>query len=341
MCNKSRMSDNGGGSFPNREHYLKASLIGGSAAAVLSMVPVINWLNFFFFALVIAGGAIGVYWAQKKSGTIEALEGSVIGALSGVVCGGIVFALGFCLVSGMSLLVLPDMSSHEAEEFTMMMTMGMGFSCCASFTIYPVFAGLGGLIGTLIWPADKASGGAGPKPEPTPEQLAKRKKMLQIVGATLGGCLLVCMILCGISGYLVYLQSRDPEDTAGQDAIVETDVRVGEQQTFEIPAPGTTEWTDYGIWLVSNDGDLPAALYTLDGRIGCRQNYGYGSDRDPYLSSMTAYRGRDEGEPSWVLVDTTYSYSDNGISCVFQVNELPSGVSSARIVVTRVERPFD
>jgi len=316
-------------------------LIGGGAAAVLSLVPVINWLNMFFFALVIIGGGIGVYWAQKKSGTIEALEGSVIGALSGVVCGAIVFLLGFCLVSGFSLLVLPDMSGREAREYTMLMTAGMGFSCCGTFTIYPVFAGLGGLIATLIWPPSQEGAGGGPKPEPTPEQLAKRKRMFQVVAATLGGCMLLCMVFCGISGYLVYLQSRDPEDTAGEEALVQIQVQVGQRQTFDIPAPGTSEWTDYGIWLVSNDGDLPVSLYSLDGRIGCRQNYGYGASREPFMSSMYTYRGRDDGEPAWTLIDTTYSYSNNSISCAFRVEELPAGVSSARIVVTRVHRPFD
>jgi len=334
------MSDSGGGSFPNREHYLKASLIGGGAAAVLSLVPVINWLNMFFFALVIVGGAIGVYWAQKKSGSIEVLEGATIGALSGLVCGLILFVLGFCGVSAFSLLVVPDMSSHETKEFMTIMTAAMGLSCCGSFTVYPVFAGLGGLIATLIWPPD-AQAAAGPKAEPTPEQRAKRKKMMQIVGATLAGCLVLCLIFCGISGYLVYLQSRDPEDTAGQEAVVETPIQVGQPQTFEIPPAGTTDWTDYGIWIVSDDGDLPVTLFSLEGRIGCRQNYGYGASREPFMSQMYTYRGRDDGEPSWALVDTTYSYSDNGISCAFQVDELPTGVSRARIVVTRVERPFD
>lgn len=327
------------GTFQNRDHYLKAALIGGTAAALLSITPIINWLNFFFFALVIAGGAVSAYWVQKRTGTVEPLEGSVIGALSGIVCGLVLFALGMCMSTGFALLIMPEMSDRESREFSMMLAMLLSGSCCMSLTIYPLFAALGGLITPLIWPPTQGPAGA-PKAEPTPEQLLRRKKVMRITLGSLGGCLGLLLLFCVVSGYLAYLQSRGPEDTAGEDAVVEAPVVLGERITLTIPPSGQTS-TQYGIWLVADEA-LPSSMYDLQGEIGCRESYGYyGEDSDPYLSSIYSYYSEDDGEPAWHHLRSEYVFSSEGSRCVVVINQLPAGVTGARIVVTRLHEPSD
>ena len=226
--------------------------------------------------------------------------------------------------------------SGDSREFTVLMMGMLTATCCSAFTLYPVFSGLGGLIATLIWPPTATAGGE-PKGEPTEADIARRKKMMRVTLGSLGGCLGLLGLLCVVTGYLAYLQSRGPEDTAGEEAVVSANVVVGERATLEIPSSGQRH-TEYGIWLVADD-DLPP-MYELEARVGCRQHYGYSPDREPYLSRV--YRStRDPGEPAWMLLDTEYSYGEGGSTCIVEVTALPSGVTNPRVVVTRLHEPSD
>lgn len=325
-----------GGSFRNREHYFKASMIGGGVAAVLSVTPVINWLNLFFFALVIAGGGLAAHWVQKKTGTVDALEGGAIGALAGVVCGILIFALGMCLSTGFAFTVLPSMSHRESREFTVILMGLLTSSCCLSFTLYPLFSALGGAIAPLIWPPTKGPF-AQPKGEPTAEDKARRKKIQRALLGTLGGCLGVTMLFCVVSGYLAYLQSRGPEDTAGEEAVVSQPVVVGERMMLEIPGV-EQDRTEYGLWLVADD-DLDTA-YGLDGRIGCRDRTYYSGDGDPYMGRIYASTP-DRSHPSWLFLEPEYVYGRGGSRCAVEIERLPAGVTNPRIVVTRLHEPSD
>lgn len=325
-----------GGSFRNREHYFKASMIGGGVAAVLSVTPIINWLNLFFLALVILGGGLATYWVQKKTGSVDAMEGAAIGALAGVVCGLLLFALGMCLSTGFAFTVLPDMSRRESREFTVILMGLLSSSCCLSFTLYPLFSALGGMITPLIWPPTEGPA-AQPKGEPSEEDKARRKKMMRAVLGSLGGCLGVTMLFCVVSGYLAYLQSRGPEDTAGEEAIVSAPVVVGERITLQIPAV-ERDHTEYGVWLVADD-PLPA-MYGLEGRIGCRDLTYYSGDGDPYMGRIY-HTAPDASEPSWLFLEPEYVYGRGGSRCVVEIEHLPAGVTNPRIVVTQLHEPSD
>ena len=341
--------------MPNRQHYLKAAMIGGGAAALLSVFPLTFWLNMFFSCLVIAGGVLAVQNVQSKTGTVETGEAGIIGALSGVACGLFLFMVGFCGFSLLGVIVLPDASRHNTEEFMTMFTIVNGAMCCSGVTMYPMLGAVGGFIGGMIWPAQKAGAGAGAsapgavagapgvparKPEPTPEEREKRKKMIRIALGTVGGCLALMAGLCGFGFYLAYLESRDPDDTAGEEAVVETPLTPGEPATFEIAGTGSYETARYGIWLVADD-DLPDSLaYSLEGRMGCHEVRPYGGS-EPNLHSIYSYHGPDDGEPSWMYLDSEYAWSGDPMRCAVMIESLPPGVSNPRIVVTKLSRPSD
>lgn len=340
------MSTDAGGSLPNRAHYLRAAVIGGAVSALLSVIPIISWLNFFFGCLIVAGGVLSAQQLQAKTGTVEPMEGGVVGALSGFVCGMIIFALFSCLMTVFGAVLLPDAGHRTTEEFLTFCAAVLGGSCCFTIIGYPVLGGIGGVIGTFIWPAQNATTGApGPGPAgtgptgPSPEAVAKRQKMIRIVLGSVGGCFAVMVGICGFLGYLAYLEERDPDDTAGQAAIAEANVVVGTTTLVEIPGTGSYASARYGVWLVADD-DLPPSMYTVDGRLGCAEVRPYGSN-ETYMRDIYSYRGPDSGEPSWLFLDSEYMYGGYPVRCEILINTLPAGVQNPRIVVTRLERPSD
>lgn len=65
----------------------KSILIGGTAAGILSLIPIINLLNLFFMLWMALGGAVTVYLliqANKPARQIKAGDALLSGALSGV-----------------------------------------------------------------------------------------------------------------------------------------------------------------------------------------------------------------------------------------------------------------
>jgi len=322
----------------NREHYLKAAVLGGAVSTVLSLTPVINWLNLFFFCLIMFGGGISVYWVQKKTGTVDSVEGALLGGLAGLMVGVFYAVLGFCGVSVASAVLIPDMRSSEVDEFITIMVLFMTAMCGFGFTVYPMMSALGGLIATLIWPPNGGEAAPSKPKELTPEEAAKRKTMIRIVLGSLSGCLVLVCVFCGFAGYLAYLEERDPQDTAGDAEVVSSPLAVGERMVIEIE-PTDSGTVRYAVWLVA-ESELPSAIYDLDGRIGCRANMGYGS-RPPYMRNIYTYRGPDEGEPEWLFLDDQTAYGGDPVTCHVRINALPEGVSNARIVVTKVSRPSD
>jgi hypothetical protein len=64
----------------------KSIFIGGTAAGVISLIPIINILNLFFMAWMGAGGCLTVYLLKRESKSHEIKTGEALltGALSGV-----------------------------------------------------------------------------------------------------------------------------------------------------------------------------------------------------------------------------------------------------------------
>ncbi|MAT39547.1 MAG: hypothetical protein CL946_08070 [Ectothiorhodospiraceae bacterium] len=74
---------------------LPSVLIGGGAIALISIVPVLNWVNCLCCAGVMAGAVFGVWYYKRdypKSLPFGPKQGAIIGSLSGLV-GGILYAI--------------------------------------------------------------------------------------------------------------------------------------------------------------------------------------------------------------------------------------------------------
>ncbi|MFC2155408.1 hypothetical protein ACFLRB_02820 [Acidobacteriota bacterium] len=64
----------------------KSILIGGTAAGILSIIPILNLLNLFFMMWMAVGGGLSVYlfMRENRDKTIKTTEALLTGALSGV-----------------------------------------------------------------------------------------------------------------------------------------------------------------------------------------------------------------------------------------------------------------
>jgi hypothetical protein len=64
----------------------KSILIGGTAAGIISLIPIINLLNLFFMLWMAGGGGLAVYLLKRENRNIKLKnpEALLTGALSGV-----------------------------------------------------------------------------------------------------------------------------------------------------------------------------------------------------------------------------------------------------------------
>jgi hypothetical protein len=79
----------------------KSVLIGGSAAGILSIFPLLNLLNLFFMFWIVLGSGLTVFLLSKDSQQLGKIDALLAGAFSGLIGGGI-FAV-FSLISIMGI----------------------------------------------------------------------------------------------------------------------------------------------------------------------------------------------------------------------------------------------
>jgi hypothetical protein len=77
----------------------KSVFLGGGAAGVLSIFPLVNLLNLFFMLWILFGSALTIYLLSKENRELSKGDALLAGALSGLVGGGI-----FALVSLLTIL---------------------------------------------------------------------------------------------------------------------------------------------------------------------------------------------------------------------------------------------
>src|SRR5512138_191693 len=74
---------------------LKPAIIGGAVLGLLSVIPIVNWVNFCCCLWAILGGLLACRLYIKNSPTpVSAGEGAIVGALAGVVGAIIVVVIG-------------------------------------------------------------------------------------------------------------------------------------------------------------------------------------------------------------------------------------------------------
>lgn len=318
----------------NRQHYGLAVLAGAAAAAILSVTPILSFLNIFFFFWIWVGGAIAVAIVQNKTKTVEVGEGAVIGAITGLVAGLMMFLLFSCLATLGAIVVLPDASHREEEELLIFCAIALASSCGMSLFVYPLLGAGGGAIGAMIVSADPAAVAGTPGTPPTPAELAaqaaRRGQAMRIGGAGCAVMILAASCCCCSGGYLFHLEELDAEDTAGSAEVVSVPIVSG--QPGELVIPASSEPPRYAIWLVG-DGPLPPGL-DVGGRRGC-DTYG-----EVYMRTISTYRGPDASHPEWMFLDFEYLDRNRVATCRHEIT-LSQPVPGARLVVTRLTRPSD
>ena len=153
----------------SNQSKLKPALIGGASLAVASSVPYLEYANFCCCALAVGGGVLAAYLYMKDaepSAQAPLGQGFLLGGLTGLV-GAVVSTL---ISIPLSLLrstedrsqeVIESLESAGAElppeviDLIVSLTSGgmasivFGFIFC--LVLFPIFAGLGSLIGVAIF----------------------------------------------------------------------------------------------------------------------------------------------------------------------------------------------
>lgn len=322
-------------------------MLGGGIATLLSILPVVSTMNVCFGLWIIVGGAVSVWHLQKKVGTVPMGEAAAVGALSGLVVGVTVLLLTLLLGTAFGALLLAEASHREQRETLPILALLLGGSCGATILVYPFLACIGGVLaGLLLKPSAPAVIGpngvpmAGAPAAPSPEELAasaaSRKKWGKILGCGCVSVLGLCAALCGISGYLLYLENGvDLEDTAATEEFASVPLVPGQVVSLELPSGGAHA-TRNAIWLVG-DSELPPGL-DVSGEYGCDEST-YG---EPSMRTLYTYPRPTDGHPEWMFLTDYfgYSYRSVPIRCRFQLTTTVP-VPGARIVVTRLHRPSD
>jgi hypothetical protein len=80
----------------------KSIFLGGGAAGILSIFPVVNLLNLFFMLWIAVGSALTIFLLCKENGALGKGDSLLAGALSGLVGGGIFAFLSLVTILGIT-----------------------------------------------------------------------------------------------------------------------------------------------------------------------------------------------------------------------------------------------
>lgn len=136
----------------------KSILLGGGAAGIISLIPVVNLLNIFFMMWMAAGGAISVYLLMRENKTIKTSDAVLTGALSGIT-GGLIFGLVSTLlfsrispekIEKVASLLRGISTSMEEELTAFMQSSNLKFILLMVLAILILFSIISGIIGGLI-----------------------------------------------------------------------------------------------------------------------------------------------------------------------------------------------
>jgi uncharacterized membrane protein len=80
----------------------KSIFLGGSAAGILSIFPVVNLLNLFFMLWIVLGSALTIFLLSKENQQLSKGDTLLAGALSGLLGGGIFAFLSLLTILGIT-----------------------------------------------------------------------------------------------------------------------------------------------------------------------------------------------------------------------------------------------
>ena len=147
----------------NKQYYIPWVLVFGAGTGVLSIIPIINWLNCLFCGWMLLGAMFTVkVIGDKANASIEVGEGAIIGLLTGLVTGVIYGGFSAMMVGFQAGQVQQLLSQFGGGS----MSMGIGglviTSLCIGILVFPIFGALGGLIGAAVFKKNTPYGGPPP-----------------------------------------------------------------------------------------------------------------------------------------------------------------------------------
>jgi hypothetical protein len=151
---------------PNKEFYMPWVVVVGLVTGLLSVIPVVNWLNCLFCGWMLLGAGLSVKLVSDKAGvTIEPGEGALIGLFTGLVTGvfsGAVQAGIQAVMRQNAFAAFGGESPFGGQSVAVMAAVQF----CASAVLFPLFGTLGGLLGAVIFKKGPPAGGGygGPPP---------------------------------------------------------------------------------------------------------------------------------------------------------------------------------
>lgn len=80
----------------------KSIFLGGGAAGILSIFPVVNLLNLFFMLWIVLGSALTIFLLSKENRQLSKGDTLLAGALSGLIGGGIFAFLSLLTILGIT-----------------------------------------------------------------------------------------------------------------------------------------------------------------------------------------------------------------------------------------------
>jgi hypothetical protein len=156
---------------------LKPALIGGVVLGILSVIPIVNFVNICCCLWAILGGLLAAKFYVNASPTpANAGDGAIVGALAGVVGGAIVIVIGIPvsimtsgLMTGLMVSLLENLNPSQAEMMRAQMEAGQTVAGAIVngiilAVLLVIFSTLGGLIGVSIF--EKRKGGNVPPAAP-------------------------------------------------------------------------------------------------------------------------------------------------------------------------------
>ena len=133
------------------KHILLGALFGG----LLSSIPLLNCLNFFFCLLNIAGVtlALMMYFKANPTDTMSNAEGALFGAAAGAGAGLIssIFSLILgAMFAGVMAALAQRLPPELARQFAIQGTVGL-FMIPVNIVLYAGFGALGGFLSLLLF----------------------------------------------------------------------------------------------------------------------------------------------------------------------------------------------
>jgi hypothetical protein len=154
---------------------IKPAVIGGVVLGLLSVIPIVNWVNFCCCLWAIAGGVLAAQLYIKNSPTqVSVGEGAMLGAIAGVIGGAIYVVVGVPVnllvggaVAGLFMSLAENFNPEQADMIRrqMMAPQNIVGEIVRGFIgaiFLVIFSTVGGLLAIPIF--EKRKAGAPPPP---------------------------------------------------------------------------------------------------------------------------------------------------------------------------------